>query len=119
VGQFRGKLAGPYTSIIGANDINSTVSFSIDSAGAVTGTYAGPNGSKATLAGSVDCASGELSVRIEKGTYSLAPFPAVVSFSGTLTGRYNPTTRTFTNGAWKITESASATNGGSGTWTQQ
>jgi hypothetical protein len=113
-GHFTGMLTGPYTSLTGTRDIGASIDFSVNINGSVTGTFSGPGPAKATLNGSVDCATGVLTVGIENGTYP-GVLGGTTKFSGTLGGQYNVDAGAFVQGTWTITES-SKNNGGTGTW---
>ena len=118
-GQYKGKLSGTYVSGFSRADVGATIDFSVDSSGPVTGSYKGPNGAAATLSGTLDCSTGELSVNIQSGSYSLSPLPGTASFDGTISGRYSRDSSAFVDGTWTIEEPGSSLNGGTGTWVQQ
>jgi hypothetical protein len=118
VGSYAGKLNGIYKSGSGITQaqIGATISFSVDASGAVSGTYAGPSSSKATLTGSVDCQTGNLEVQVTHGSY-VVTF-VTVNFSGTLTGVYDLVNGQFTDGEWQLSEPNDSADGGQGTWVQ-
>jgi hypothetical protein len=117
VGSYSGKLSGIYKAAgsISQSDVGATITFSVDSNGAVTGTYSGPSSAKATLSGNLDCRTGALNVLVEKGTYT-PPLSLPVDFSGTLTGTYDVLGGSFRDGKWKLTEPNDALDGGQGDW---
>jgi hypothetical protein len=80
----------------------------------VTGAFAGPGGAKATVTGSMNCSTRELTAKIEDGSYVLLVVP--VRFSGTFDGTYDSGANVF-EGMWAMTESGTANSGGTGPWT--
>jgi hypothetical protein len=113
-GGYHAVLTGPYRSGLGSNDIGATIDFSVTASGTVMGSFTGRGTAKATVTGSLDCASGVLSARIENGSYNLGL--QMTRFSGSFDGTYDPSTSSF-DGTWTITESGAANNGGTGPWT--
>lgn len=113
VGEYHAVLEGPYRSLGGTNDVNATIDFAVAESGATTGSFAGPGGAKATVTGSVDCATRMLTAKIENGAYLLGPLQT--KFSGTFDGNYDASVSGF-DGTWSIKENGSDTNGGIGTW---
>jgi hypothetical protein len=112
-GDYHAVLTGPYRSTAGTKDIGATIDFSVSDTGAAKGTFAGPGGAKAAVAGSVDCSTGMLNASIDNGVYLIAL--ATVRFSGTFDGTYDSRGGTF-DGTWTVMESGAAGNGGTGTW---
>src|SRR4029079_8859495 len=82
-GEYAGVLTGRYRSSSGANPIAADIAFTIDAQGKAAGTFpgTGDNMARAQLAGAIDCATGVLTLTIEKGTYPVAN--ARVAFRGT------------------------------------
>ncbi len=115
-GDYHAVLMGQYRSTFGTHDVGATVDFSVDTSGMASGSFAGPGGAKATVAGTVDCATGTLTAMIEDGAYQIGL--ATVQFSGTFDGDYDRTAGTF-SGTWSMTESGSASNGGNGPWSTE
>lgn len=113
---YHAVLMGQYRSTLGAHDVGATVDFSVSTSGVTTGSFAGPGGAKATVAGTVDCATGMLTATIENGAYQLGL--VTVQFSGTFDGDYDQTASAF-SGMWSMTESGSTTNGGNGPWSTE
>jgi hypothetical protein len=97
-----------------------TLEFTVDASGVVAGVWTGtsPINSTANILGSVDCVTGTFTANLENGSYSGGTFPFQLSgtFTGQLTGAFEPTTGSFSDGTWAVTE-PNGTSGGSGTWT--
>lgn len=115
-GHYSGSYAGTFGGLLGMQQVSGNIEFTVDPSGSVTGTYTGTspnNGAKADLVGTVDCATHELTMNVENGTYVLL---GTVKFSGTMPGTYSPETHTW-SGTWSLTDSSSQS--GKGTWTAQ
>jgi hypothetical protein len=120
-GVYTGKLSGNYRAAGGLSnkDVGGMIAFTVDHSGAVSGSYSGPNSATATLSGSMNCATADITIAIQGGTYLLTPAPGSAKFEGTLTAHYDATQQKFVNGSWTMTEPNSAVDGGTGTWIQQ
>ena len=113
-GKYHAVLTGQYRGSAGTRDVGATIDFTVTREGTVTGTFAGPGGAKATVAGSMNCSTNELTSKIEDGSYNLVIVP--VRFSGTFDGTYDSSGNSF-EGMWAMTESSGASSGGTGPWT--
>lgn len=112
-GKYHAVLTGPYRTSTGTRDVGATVDFNVTGAGVVMGSFAGPGGAKATVAGSMDCSTRKLTATIEDGSYQL--LIVTVHFSGTFDGTYDSSGDAF-DGTWAMTETGTANSGGMGPW---
>ena len=112
-GKYQAVLTGLYRASTGTRDVGATIEFAVTSAGAVTGAFMGQGNAKATVTGSMDCSTRQLTAKIEDGSYQLLIVP--VRFSGTFDGTYDSSADAF-DGTWAITENGSANSGGTGPW---
>jgi hypothetical protein len=119
VGTYSGAWTGQYSRGQLQTTTMGTVELTIDASGGVTGVWIGTSllESTANVVGSIDCATGALTARIEDGSYSSGfPFQVSGTFAGQLDGTLDPTSGSFTDGVWSVSE-PNAIDGGSGTWT--
>jgi hypothetical protein len=117
-GQFSGPWNGQYSRGGLPTSTTGTLNLSVDASGAISGAWTGtaPVDSSADIVGVIDCATGALTATIDNGTYSgFFPLPISGTFSGELTGEFDPVSGSFTAGVWTVTES-NGIYGGSGTW---
>lgn len=114
-GSYSGTLSGPYSSIVGSTTFVADFQFSVDSSGAIKGTWTGTSDttSKATLTGSMNCQTGETSISV-RGSYR-GIIGGTVAYQGTMTGSYDWSTSSFSNGKWELSE-PNGSGSGSGTW---
>ena len=115
-GHYTGTLSGPYTSTLGRSEFVAHLDFTVTADGAVTGTLTGTSDttSKATLQGKVDCPTGNTTIAIVKGSYR-SSIIGTTAYTGTMSGTYDSSTSSFSNGQWTISEPNSS-GSGQGTW---
>lgn len=117
-GDYTGTLSGPYTATLGNTTFRANLEFTIEPAGTIAGTLTSTSDttSRATLAGKINCATGETSIAIVNGTYR--NILGTTQYEGTMTATFEPSTRSFPNGKWEITEPNSS-GSGNGNWKAQ
>jgi hypothetical protein len=115
-GHYTGTLTGPYRTTLSTTTFMARLEFTIEPAGTIAGTLVGTSDttSRATLSGSVNCKTGEVSMSIDNGTYR-SGILGTTQYVGTMTAAFDSSRSSFTNGKWEITE-PNSTGTGSGTW---
>jgi hypothetical protein len=117
-GDYTGTLSGPYTATLGDTTFRANLEFTVEPGGTIAGTLTSTSDStsRATLNGKINCATGETSIAIVNGTYR--NFLGTTQYEGTMTAMFDPSTSSFPNGKWEITEPNSP-GSGSGNWKAQ
>jgi hypothetical protein len=114
-GNYSGSLSGPYRSRLGNSTFTARLEFVVNPEGGVLGRItatSNPTG-RANFAGRLDCKTGALVIEITEGSYSDAL--GMLRYTGTMNATYEPSTESFPNGTFAVTET-NPMYGGEGTW---
>jgi hypothetical protein len=114
-GNYSGSLSGPYRSRLGNSTFTARLEFVINLEGGVLGKItatSNPTG-RANFAGQLDCRTGKLAIQITEGSYSDAL--GVNRYTGTMNATYEPSSQSFPNGTFTVTET-NPMYGGQGSW---